>query len=246
MGFLKGLGKVALGIMESGKSVIVSDGATRFCPKCGMPTQGICTSCASKKASKLISEGINDIKAADEKIYIDAEKQGYIKASKEYENAFKEIQTKYIQAKLRFEKTIREKDLYSEQLISLHEQLVLARESLELEFEKRSKKVAEENNVSAETVKNTISTNAFGSNNGIDLISLLHGYREKKLREAERKGYNRAKSEYDIKINALKREFKELQNMSNLKIGELYELISDVLIAISEERMKIATLTIVE
>lgn len=246
MSFFKGLGKVALGFVEAGKSVMMTDGVTTYCPKCGMPMQGFCKSCATKSSSKLISEGIRDIKAADEKVYIDAEKRGYIRASKEYEVVFAEIQAEYNQAKQRFERIIHEKNVHSEQLISQYEQLVVVRKALEAEVERMTKRVAEKSGVSTRVVKNSIFDNAFSSNNSIELLSLLHCYREKKICEAECKGYNRAKREYEKKIGVLKREFEELQSMSNKKIEELHALIVDVLAAISDEQMKIATLKIVE
>ena len=246
MSLLKGLGKLALGVIEAGKGGIMSDGTTTFCPKCGMPTQGPCKSCAAKNSSRLISEGIKDIKAADEKIYIDAEKRGYVRASKEYAVVFADIQDEYNKAKQRFEGIIRANDIHSEQLISQHEQLAAKRKALEAEVERKTKKLADKSGVSIETVRTVVSGNTFGATSGVDLMAILNSFREKKIREAECKGYNRAKKEYEKKIRALKRDLEELQIMSTQKIEELRNLISDILAAISEEQMKIATLRIME
>lgn len=246
MSLLGGLGKIAWGLLESAKLGGCYDGGTTFCPKCGMPTQGPCKSCASKNSSRLISEGITDIKAADEKVYIDAEKQGYVRAAKEYGAVFNEIQSEYNQAKQRFEQIVREKDIHSEHLIAQHEQLVATRKYLEAEVERKAKRMAEKSGISTGAVKSAISGNAFSSTGSVDLFSVLHSYKEKKIREAECKGYNRAKTEYEKKIRALKREFEELQKISAQKINELHDLIADILVAISDERMKIATMKIME
>lgn len=246
MSLLEGLGKLALGIMEAGKGCILSDGITTFCPECGRPTQGPCKSCTTKNSSRLISEGIKDIKSTDEKVYSDAEKRGYIKASKEYGAVFANIQEEYNKAKEEFERVIMQNDIHAEQLISQHEQLVATRKILENEVEQRAKRIAEKSGISLGTVKGVISGNTFGSTSGADLLSFLYAYKEKKIREAECKGYNRAKKEYEKKIRVLKREFEELQTMSTQKIAEFRSLIADVLSAIGDEQMKIATLRIME
>lgn len=246
MGFLEGLFKIAGGVVSSGMGGACSDGPAQFCPKCGSIHHGICTNCATKRGAELIDEGIKDIKSSDEQIYIDAEKRGYARASKEYGVVFSEIQSEYNQAKQRFEQIIREDNIYSEQLITQHEQLLATRKSLEAEAERKVKMVAEKSGVSTGAVKRAISGNVFSYTGSVDLFAMLHNYKEKKIREAECKGYNRAKTEYEKKICTLKREFEELQSMCNHKIQELHDLIANVLTAIGDERMKIATMKIME
>ena len=246
MGFLEGLFKIAGGVVSSGMGVACSDGPAQFCPKCGSVHHGICTNCATRKGSELIDEGIKDIKSADEQIYIDAEKRGYVKASEEYKIVFNEIQEEYSKAKQEFERIIKEKDAHSDQLISQYEELVLLRKKLEAENTKRAKIIADKCGISTNTLMTSISNNSFSITSNYDLFSILHNYREKKMLEAECKGYARAKKNYEKKIHALKQEFEELQNLSNQKIEELHSLITDILDAISDEHMKIATLRIIE
>lgn len=246
MGFLEGLFKIAGGVVSSSMGGACSDGPAQFCPKCGSIYHGVCTNCATKKGAELIDEGIKDIKSADKQIYIDAEKRGYVKASEEYKTVFNKIQEEYSKAKQEFERIIRDEDSYSEHLISQYEELVLIRKRLEAEVEKRAEMIADKCGISTNTLMSSISDNLFSITSNYDLLSILRNYQEKKMLEAECKGYARAKKNYEKKIYALKQEFEELQSLSNQKIEEIHSLITDVLNAISDEHMKIAALKIIE
>lgn len=246
MGFLKGLLKIADGTISSGMGGAYSDGPAQYCLKCGSRYHGICTACARKNGTKLIEEGIKDIKSDDEQIYIEAEKRGYIKASEEYKTVFKDIQAEYKKAKENFERIIKEKDVRSEQLISQYEQLVDMRKKLELDVKKGAKAITDRSGISSNAILNSLSGSFFSPTSNSDLFSILRSYREKKILEAECKGYNRAKKNYEKKIRALKQEFEELKNESNKKIEEMHVLIAEILTAISAEHMKIATLKIID
>lgn len=242
MSLLSGAGKIILSILEAGKGGMQTEGIASFCPECGSVHTGVCTRCSNRRSADLLKSGIADIKNADEKTYIDAETRGYIKASKEFDAEFEKIVLEYAEAKRLFEQTIKEKDDYSEKLISQHERLVATRKRLEYEIEQKAIALARNNGTSAVSVKNALSGDSICPTFGHDLISIMHKYREKRVQEAEYAGFLRAKKEYERKISALKRDLEKLRVDSNLKIKELQELITDVLAAICDERTKIATI----
>ena len=83
-----------------------------------------------------------------------------------------------------------------------------------------------------------------GTSEMVDILAIIYTYKEKKLREAEQKGYIEAKKLYQDKIQKLKNELKQLSKNGAVEIQNLITMISEVLDAIANEQMKIAELNV--
>ena len=73
---------------------------------------------------------------------------------------------------------------------------------------------------------------------------IVYYFKEKKLRQAEQRGYAEAKELYEEKIQKLKDELCRLKEKGDSEIKNLLNQISQILDAIAEEEMKIAELKI--
>ena len=88
-----------------------------------------------------------------------------------------------------------------------------------------------------------IASEPWGSPGSI-LLDIAYDHKVKKLREAERDGYLKAKKLYEEKIGKLKKELEELKRKGSAEIQEMSNMIIEILDAIADEQMKIAELKI--
>lgn len=78
-----------------------------------------------------------------------------------------------------------------------------------------------------------------------NVLDIAYEYKKKKLDEAEREGYEKARKLYKKKIAELKTNFEKLRKKGNSEIQEALDLINDIMKEISDTEMKIADLEIV-
>ena len=77
------------------------------------------------------------------------------------------------------------------------------------------------------------------------LLDLIYRYKSKKLKEAEKKGYEEARQLYRKKIRELKDNLELVRKKSSAELQELAKLITDTIKEISDIETKIAELEIV-
>lgn len=78
----------------------------------------------------------------------------------------------------------------------------------------------------------------------VDILGLIYKHKEKKLKEAEQRGYAEARELYENKISKLKAELRRLKENGNRDIKKLVTMINEIFEAIADEQMKIAELRI--
>jgi hypothetical protein len=173
----------------------------------------------------------------------EGKKEGYTRAAKEYKKAFRAIETEYKQTKELFES---QKDDYynlSEKLIAKLEELEKQKISIKKQLERNTKDVSDKFHIPIGDVRKaamagTLISPSFG------ILDIIYKHKEKKLKEAEQRGYLEAKELYESKIAKMRRELQELKKQGHADIKKLLDMISDILDAIAEEQMQIAVLKI--
>ena len=179
-------------------------------------------------------------------VEVEGKKLGYEKAAKEYGKAFRAIKKEYKDTKQLIEEQKKSYDTKSEDLILKLEILEKEKGKLEKEIKRKIKDVSAKYDVSVEDVTHSVACGALlvGGPVILDVLGIIYSHKEKKLREAEQRGYIEAKKLYEEKIEKLKKDLKELKNKGNKEISELIEMINKILDDIADEQMKIAELKI--
>lgn len=196
----------------------------------------------------------SDIIDKVEMLFTDAKeegkKRGYSLAAEEYGKAFRSIESEYKQAKELIESQKNMYDMQSDALIEKLEELEKQKRRLENQVEQKTKAVLEKYDISVSQVKEGLNSSAgliasepWGSPGSI-LLDIAYDHKAKKLREAERDGYLKAKKLYEEKIGKLKKELEELKRKGSAEIQEMSNMIIEILDAIADEQMKIAELEI--
>lgn len=177
-------------------------------------------------------------------------KRGYSRAAEEYGKVFRSIESEYKQAKELIESQKNMYDIQSDALIEKLEALENQKRRLENQVEQKTKAVSEKYDISVSQVKEGLNSSAgliasepWGSPGSI-LLDIAYDHKVKKLREAERDGYLKAKKLYEEKIGKLKKELEELKRKGSAEIQEMSNMIIEILDAIADEQMKIAELKI--
>lgn len=175
----------------------------------------------------------------------EGKKQGYKKAASEYEKAFRIIEAEYKETKELIES---QKNSYSKQsdiLIEKLSKLERQRSELEKQVELKSTEVSKKYDIPIEDVRKSVASGALIMGTPMfDILGLIYRHKEKKLKEAEQRGYIEAKDLYEKKICDLKNKLSNLKKKGHDEIRELLDMISELFDAITEERMKIADLKI--
>lgn len=178
-------------------------------------------------------------------------KQGYDRAAKEYGAAYRKIERDFKETKELIEN---QKNTYGDQAYQFIERLE--------ELEKQKKALQDEvnfkanaYNIPARKIRGFTAARTLGGIRGagtflvegsttIAILGMIYSYKEKKLRQAEQRGYAEAKELYETKIQELKEELRRLKEKGNSEIKMLLNQISQILDAIAEEEMQIAELKI--
>lgn len=176
----------------------------------------------------------------------EGKKQGYERASAEYEPAYKAIKKEYDETKKVLEEVMAEKDKQVDKLVARLQQLESKKADLEKKIKNKTKKVSTQFNIPLSSVTESMAAGTLVmGGTGFGLIDIIYNYKEKKLRAAEEKGYAEAKEIYKNKINELKENLKKLKKKGDSEIREMMNLINDVITEIIEEETQIAELEIV-
>lgn len=180
-------------------------------------------------------------------VEVEGKKQGYSRASKEYENVFLSIAKDFEDTKRIIEEQKNSYNNKADILIERLEALENERKALEKCVNTKAKDVSCKYHLPIDKVQNALNTGNLltgGTLEMADFLTIIYVYKEKKLREAEQKGYIEAKKLYQDKIQKLKNELKQLSKNGAVEIQNLIAMISEVLDAIANEQMKIAELNV--
>ncbi len=198
---------------------------------------------------RLLDKGPSIVEKVDmlfKDVETEGKKQGYERAAKEYGKAFKAIEDEYKATKELIENQKKSYDSKSEALISKLENLEKQKEELENQVKRKTKGVSTKYNIPTGDVTKSLAAGTLlvGGPAIVDILGLIYNHKEKKLREAEQRGYAEARKLYEKKIARLKKKLLELKNKGSKEIQKLLDMINDLFDAISEEQMKIAELKI--
>lgn len=199
---------------------------------------------------RTILDRINEVGILFEDVETEGKKLGYEKAAKEYTEAFQTIKENYESIKKIVDNEMMSKGMMIDQLSVRLAKLREKREQLQAEVNHQERRVSKHYNIPITEVKKA--STAFGSLTGnagygsafltLDLIS---DYKLKKKIEAERRGYQEAKEEYEKKIKAMKENCEKLKKKGEAEIRELTSLIEAEWNDIIEEETRIVELKIV-
>ena len=176
----------------------------------------------------------------------EGKKRGYVRASKEYEIAYKKIEKEFSDTKQFIEK---QKDLYGNQayqFIEYLEKLEKQKEELEKQVDLKINCASEKYNIPVGEIRKSIDGGnlLIGTPRTIDILGIIYSYKEKKLRQAEQSGYVEAKKLYETKIQKLKEELIKLKEKGDRETKTLLNQIYQLIDVITEEEMKIVELKI--
>lgn len=172
----------------------------------------------------------------------EGQKRGYERAAAEYDAAFERIENDYCEAKRILDQQADDKKAEAARLISKLQELQQRKSRLEQEIEEKTEKVADKYDLPISTV--SYSVGSVISDSHVGVLDLIYHYKNKKLQEAEAKGYEAARKIYKAKIRELKDNLERLKSTGDKEIQEMCALIRDVLKEISNAETKIAELEI--
>jgi hypothetical protein len=176
----------------------------------------------------------------------EGKKQGYERASAEYEPAYKKIEKEYDETKRALEEAMAEKDKRVDKLIEKLQQLESKKDDLEKKAGNKAETVSSKFNIPLSSVTGALASGTLViSSSGVSLVDCIYSYKEKKRRAAEEKGYAAAKDIYENKIKELKVNLLNLKNKGDSEIQEMMNLINDAINEIIEAETQIAELEIV-
>jgi len=175
----------------------------------------------------------------------DGKKKGYSRAAEEYGKVFRSIESEYKQAKELIESQKNMYDAQSDALIEKLEALEKQKSRLENQVKQKTKAVSEKYDIPVSQVQGSLAAGTLIAGPAtVDILGMIYRHKEKKLREAEHRGYLEAKDLYEAKIDKLKKELAELRNRGSAEIEKMTSMISEILAVIADEQMKIAELKI--
>ena len=176
----------------------------------------------------------------------EGKKRGYERASAEYDIAYKHIENEYLMAKKMLEQQMASKDAEVSELISKLQQLEEEKRVLERRVREKTKQVSDKYDIPVSSVTQSLSAGTLlirGA--GTEVLDLIYRYKNKKLKDAEEKGYEEARRLYQKKIKELEDNLEKLKNKGNTELQELAKLIADAIKEISVTETKIAELEII-
>lgn len=175
----------------------------------------------------------------------EGKKKGYSRAAEEYGKVFRSIESEYKQAKELIESQKNMYNAQSDTLIEKLEALENQKRRLENQVKQKTKAVSEKYDIPVSQVQGSLAAGTLITGPAtVDILGMIYRHKEKKLREAEQRGYLEAKELYESKIDKLKKELAELKSKGSADIKKMVSMIGDILDAIAEEQMKIAELKI--
>lgn len=180
-------------------------------------------------------------------VEIEGKKQGYDRASKEYSAAYRAIEKEFSETKKLIEQQKTSYDNKAEILINKLEYLEKKKECLEHEVDAKTRNVSRRVDIPIREVRSSLAAGTLLVGDplpSVDILGMIYKHKEKKLKEAEQRGYAEAKELYENKISKLKTELKQLQENGDRDIKKLLSMIDEIFEAIADEQIKIAELKI--
>jgi len=176
----------------------------------------------------------------------EGEKRGYEKASKEYDVAYKEIEKQFKETEAFFENQKNIYDYQANQLLDYLEILEKKHEYLEKQVELKTNAVSMKYSIPIDIIKRSMAEGSLftGVYHTVDILDLIYSYKEKKLRQAEQKGYEEARILFDKKLQKLKDELKKLKEHGDREIDTLSKTNSQIRGDIFELEIKNSVLEI--
>lgn len=175
----------------------------------------------------------------------EGQKRGYERAAAEYDAAYERIEKEYLVAKRVLEQQMASKDDEASKLISKLQQLEKEKKAVARRVNEKTKQVSGKYNIPVPSVTRGLTSGTLMmGGSGAGVFDLVYMYKNKKLKEAEEKGYQEARRLYKKKINELKENLDRLKNKGDAELQELAELITDVIREIADAESKIAELEI--
>lgn len=247
MSLLSGLFKVISGSLDDAKgtaNTLVS--VEHTCPSCGALIHGMNTYCESCNRER-ISSGIEEIKQAQKDPIIEAEKRGCEKATRIYRETFEQLKNDLEQ----WERSISDLRIDVDAIKRRGIELKNEKSSLEHEYESLLSKVAAKHQISESTLASTIGSSTFIKNplETGNIFDLIYRSRERKIREAEQRGFEEGKRIFEEKIKkelekieAKSKEYEYLSNRTESLRNNAPLAFDQIAKEISNLRMKIAAL----
>lgn len=161
------------------------------------------------------------------------EKQGYARAAKEYGPIYEKIANEYKETKELF---VKQKSAYKNQAYELNkrlENLEKERESLQKQMISVRDDIAKKYNIPPEKIIGLMRVGCVPEMLGI--LDMIYSYKEKKLRQAELRGYTKARELYERKIKKLQDELHRLKE----KVSSDKEAMQNLVLQMSDEIVKI-------
>lgn len=190
------------------------------------------------------------VKKQLDKLFSDTEtegkKRGYEKAANEYSAAFRRIEKEFLETKNLIESQKNEYERQAYKLIDRLEELEKLKEALENRVNSSVAQVSSRYNIPVCDVNRHMQSGTllYGEPTSINIFDIIFSYKEKKMRQAEKKGYAEAKELYETKIQKLKDELWRLKEKGGSETKILLNQISQIMDAIAEKEMQIAELQI--
>ena len=176
----------------------------------------------------------------------EGKKQGYTRAAAEYEKAFRAIEGEYNTVKKLIEYQKNMYDSHSNALIEKLEMLEQQKDTLKKQVDQKAKSISAKYDIPVSQVQDFCASGTLiaGGPATVGILEMIYKHKERKLREAEQRGYLEAKELYETKIAKLKNDLAALKRKGSTEVKKLLNLIDEILGAIAEEQMKIAELKI--
>ena len=175
----------------------------------------------------------------------EGKKQGYERASKEYKKVFIEIEQTYEETRKQIEY---HKNIYGnrcDKLIDKLELLEIERDNLKRQVDSKVDQVSMSYNIPKGQIYSSMySGTILSTYNNFSILDIIYNHKEKKLKQAQEKGYLEAKKIYEEKIKMLKADLEKLKIDGNREIENMINLIDDVVDEIVKNHMSIAELRI--
>lgn len=198
----------------------------------------------------LFDNGPNIVKKV-EMLFTDVEtegkKQGYDRASKEYGKVYCAIETEYFETIKMIEQQKNSYDNKADVLINKLASLERDKTKLEQQIHSKAQDVSHKFNIPFGDVKRSLDSGKLlvgGAMVSVDILGLIYKHKEKKLKQAEQRGYAEARELHENKISKLKALLRREKENGNRDIKELVTMICEIFEAIADEQMKIAELRI--
>ena len=178
----------------------------------------------------------------------EGKKQGYDRAAHEYGKVYRNLENEFLETKKLIEQQKSSYDNRADILISKLEFLECEKTNLEKQVNDKAREVSHRFDIPIDDIKKSLTSGTLlVDGDGLltsNILNLIYRHKEKKLKEAEQRGYAEARKLYENKIYKLKAELKKLKENGNRDIQKLIIMIDEIFAAIADEQMKIAELKI--